>query len=214
MSTVKGRPRHLGRRRYHSPQRAAQAADTRQRVVAAARALFVRDGLATTIADIAREADTSPQTIYAAFGSKSGVLIAILDQLTAAAGMGKLPQQLADAAGDPRRQLALYVGFDRRLFDEGRDIIVVGLASRGADPEIGAWFAEGERRRRANQGPLVQSWHRSGSLRPGLGERRAADILWGMTGPAVYDLFVAQAAWAAARFERWLISLLERELFG
>lgn len=201
------------RRRYHSPTRTARAADTRRRLTAAARRLFAERGLATTIAEIAREADTSPQTLYATFGSKSGLLIAILDEMTAAAGIAKLGAQISRAAADPRRQLALYVQFDRRLFEQGRDMIVVGLASRGTDPEIGAWFSEGERRRRENQAPLVRSWYRSGMLRPGLGERAAADILWGLTGPAVYDLFVTQSGWSAPRFERWLIDLLAQQLF-
>jgi AcrR family transcriptional regulator len=208
------RPRATGSRRYNSPRRRAQAADTRRRVLEAARRRFAELGLATTIADIAREAHSSPQTIYATFGSKGGVLIALLDELTAAAGIHELRDQLAEAAGDPRRQLALYVQFDRRLFEQASDVVLLGLASRGADPEVGAWFAEGERRRRANQAPLIRAWHAAGALREGLSESRAADILWALSGPAVYDLFVTQSAWSPASFERWLIELLEHALFS
>lgn len=203
-----------GSRPYHSPRRDAQAADTRRRVLTAARRQFAELGLATTIADIAREAKSSPQTIYATFGSKGGVLIALLDELTAAAGFGELGAELAAAADDPRRQLALYVGFDRRLFEQAADVVLLGLATRGADPDVGAWFSEGERRRRANQAPLIGAWHAAGALRPGLTEGRASDILWSLTGPAVYDLFVTQSGWSPSRFERWLIELLESQLFG
>lgn len=206
MTDVKRRP-------YRSTRRRAQAADTRQRLLSAAADLFLESGFqATTIADIARRADVAPQTVYATFASKAGLLIALLDARTEQAGAADLRAGLA-AAGDPRRQLALYVRFDRRLFEEAREIVEVGLGTRAADPEVNAWFAEGERRRRANQAPLVRSWHRSGALRPGLGEKRAADIVWALTGPAVYSLFVRDAGWPANQFERWLIATLEAQLF-
>lgn len=218
MSDVKTDPTPAARsltRRYESPRRAAQAAGTRRRILTAARRLFAEQGLSTTtIADIARAAASSPQTVYATFGSKVGLLLAILDELTATAGLEAVQRQLGDATHEPRRVLALYVRFDRRLFEAGSELIGVGLGLRAADPEIGAWFAEGERRRRANQARYIRAWHAAGLLRPGLSERRAADILWSLTGPAVYDLLVTQARWSPSAYERWLTDLLESQLFG
>lgn len=208
MSDVKTRP-------YRSSRRQAQAADTRRRILAAAAELFVERGFQqTTIADIAAASDTATQTVYATFGSKAGLLIALLDARTEQVGLSEARAAVAAAAGDARRQLGIYVHFDRRLFEEAREIIEVGLGSRRVDPDVGAWFAEGERRRRVNQRPLVDAWHRSGALRSGLGSKRAADILWALTGPAVYSVFVREAGWTPAAFERWLRSTLEDQLFG
>ncbi len=196
-------------RRYRSPRRAAQAAETRRQIVDAAHRLFAERGLgATSIADVAGAAGVAAPTIYASFGSKAGLLLAILDELTAAAGMAEMREALRTHQHDPTAQLAAYVHFDRTLFEQGRDIIGVGLGAR-SDPEIESWFAEGERRRRANQAPVVRAWRRAGALRRGLGERRAADILWGLTGPAVYQLFVVESGWSGSAFERWLRDLLE-----
>ncbi len=167
-----------------------------------------------TIEQLAAAAEVSAATVYAIFGSKVGVLLAILDELTAAAGIADLPKRLVAAASDPRRQLALYVDFDCRLFDGAQDIIGVALGLRSADADVAAWFAEGERRRRINQASLVRNWHRAHALRHGLGERRAADIMWAMTGPAVHQLFVAEAGWRPADFERWLLRMLAGQLFG
>jgi AcrR family transcriptional regulator len=196
-------------RRYRSPRRAAQAAETRRQIVEAAHRLFAERGLgSTSIADVARAAGVAAPTIYASFASKAGLLLAILDELTAAAGMAEMQDALRTHSDDPRAQLAAYVHFDRTLFETGRDIIGVGLGAR-SDPEIESWFAEGERRRRAGQAPVVHAWHRAGALRPGLGARRAADILWSLTGPAVYQLFVVESGWSPSAFERWLRDLLE-----
>ncbi len=202
-------------RRYSSPLRADRAAETRQRILDHARSRFAAEGLAVpTMADIARAADVSVQTVYAVFGSKAGLLLAILDELTANAGIDRLRSDLARAAAHPRRQLRRYVRFDRTLFEQGAGIIGVGLGSRAVDPEVDAWFAEGERRRRTNQRSLVDAWGRAGALRPGLTVDRAAHILWAMTGPAVYAVFVTEGGWRPAVFERWLGGLLEQQLFG
>ena len=55
------------------PTPSPQAAETRTKVVDAARRLFAGKGFpATTIADVAREAGVSPQTVYGSFGGKPG----------------------------------------------------------------------------------------------------------------------------------------------
>jgi AcrR family transcriptional regulator len=60
--------------------RVRQAAETRQNVLAAATGLFVERGwAATTLAAVAAEAGTAIETVYSAFGSKSGLLIAAID---------------------------------------------------------------------------------------------------------------------------------------
>ncbi len=206
---------NVKRRAYSSPLRARRAEETRQSITAAARRLLEERGPASvTIDDIARAAGVASATVYATFGSKVGILLAILDEFTAGAGIRELTAHLAKATGDPDRQLALYVRFDRRLFDAGRQIIGVALGLRAADPDVEAWFSEGERRRRANQAALVHSWSRLGVLRPDLAERRAADILWALTGPAVHQLFVEESNWGSVAYERWLCGLLGRELFG
>jgi AcrR family transcriptional regulator len=60
--------------------RARQAARTRRRVLAAARALFADNGYAgTTVAHIARHAKVSLHTVYAGVGRKPDLLLAVID---------------------------------------------------------------------------------------------------------------------------------------
>jgi AcrR family transcriptional regulator len=76
MAKVKKRP-------YKSLARERQAADTRRRIVDAARRLLQSDGYAgMTIEAIAQRAEVSAPSVYAIFKSKTGILIAVLDQLT------------------------------------------------------------------------------------------------------------------------------------
>src|SRR5947209_15601083 len=74
-------------RTYDSPRRRDQAARTRAAVLAAARELFLRDGVGvTTIAAIAEAATVSVDTVYKAFGGKPGLLRALCDEALAGEG--------------------------------------------------------------------------------------------------------------------------------
>src|SRR5688572_1887892 len=74
-----------GRRRYDARSRQIQAGETRDRVLAVARRLFVEHGYAgTSVARIAQEAGVSTPTVFAGFRSKVNLLKAAVD--TAIAG--------------------------------------------------------------------------------------------------------------------------------
>src|SRR5918996_2349970 len=67
-----------GTRRYESPRRRAQAAETRRQILEAAHRLFEQQGYAaTTMAAIADESGVALKTVYVAFETKSGVLRAL-----------------------------------------------------------------------------------------------------------------------------------------
>jgi AcrR family transcriptional regulator len=63
------------KRSYDASGRQARAQETRQRIIDVAHDLFLSQGYGrTTIADIARGADVSVETIYSAFGNKAALL--------------------------------------------------------------------------------------------------------------------------------------------
>ena len=67
------------RRRYDSTRRQAQAARTRQDILAAARDLFLERGYAgTTLAAIAKAAGVVVETLYRAYGSKAELFKAVV----------------------------------------------------------------------------------------------------------------------------------------
>ncbi len=201
------------KRRYHSPRRERQAQETRERITESARGLFVREGFAkATVGAIAREAGVSEQTVYASVGSKRGILLALIERLEAEGGSAELRQELRSLE-DPRRQLRAFVRFSRRFFERGQDVIGIALAAR-SDPEVESFWREGETRRREGEARLVRSWAEGGALRPGLDEGEAADVMWALTGPDLYTLFVVGCGWSPSRFEEWLFYTLQSQLFG
>jgi AcrR family transcriptional regulator len=201
------------KRRYHSPKRERQARQTREQIVEAARRLFARDGFTrTTVEAIAREAGVSAQTVYASVGSKRAIVLALLDRMEAEGGNEDLRRELGSTE-DPHRQLRAIVSFNRRLFERGRDVLDVVMATR-ADPDVEAFGRAGEARRREGQARWVRAWAEEGVLRPNLDEGEAADVLWALTGPELYWLFAVNTGWSGLRFEEWLFGTLESQLFG
>ncbi len=72
------------RRTYDASRRQADAVERRRRVIDAAHELFLTVGYGdTSITEIARAADVSPQMIYASFGSKAGILAKLADVVVA-----------------------------------------------------------------------------------------------------------------------------------
>jgi AcrR family transcriptional regulator len=68
--------------------------------VSGARELFARQGYgATSMQAVAKAADVAVQTVYAIFGTKRAVLIAILDAADAETGTRTLPPGFARAPG-------------------------------------------------------------------------------------------------------------------
>ena len=190
------------KRSYRSPRREAQARRTRERIVKAARRLWVTRGFAlTTIEAIASEAKVAVQTVYGAFGSKAAILIALLGQLEQNAGGETLMQDLQRAAS-VREQLAIIATFNRRLFEDGADILAIALGSVAVDRDVAAWVNEGDRRRREGQGHLVAAWEALNALK--LPRPEAADILYTLTSPEVYLLLVRTTGWSPDRYERWI----------
>src|SRR4051812_21363138 len=81
-----------GSRRYDATRRRATASLTREAIIEAATARFLRDGYsATTVANIAADVGVSDHTIYKTFGGKPGLIEAI--RARALHGAGAVPAE-------------------------------------------------------------------------------------------------------------------------
>src|SRR5258708_17723524 len=118
------------RRPYHSPVRKQQAEQTRERILAAAREKFRSAGYAaSTLAAIASGAQVSTKTVEAAYGSKRGILAALVDPLAAAGPPRELVEKIR-GTDDPAGRVRLVAVLCRRGS--------LGLAPPGRPPPGGA----------------------------------------------------------------------------
>ncbi|HEV2759360.1 MAG TPA: TetR/AcrR family transcriptional regulator [Acidimicrobiales bacterium] len=201
------------RRPYDAPRRRAQAEATRQAILTSARGLFTTEGIvATTVTAIARQAGVSPQTVYALFRSKAGVLLALLDELERS--VDSLGHASAiSAAASSHRQLSLVVAFHCEMFDRG--LAVIEMVRRASShPEVRPMWEEGQRRRRAACEQWVRDWHEAGALRAGLAIETAVDLLWLHCGDDVYAALAVGCRWPRPDIERWLVETLTVQLLA
>lgn len=111
---------------------------------------------------------------------------------------------LSDETKQERERLRAYVDFSVRLFTTDGDVIRIGQLAGMGDPDIRALWETGNERRYETCRRLLAGWEQRGILREDLAEADAIDMLWAMSGPELYSLFVRDRNWPAARFADWL----------
>jgi AcrR family transcriptional regulator len=198
------------KRRYNSTRRQAQARETRQQILAAARTLFITRGFAGTTMDaIAQEAGVAVETVYVSFGNKRTLLAQLVDravggddepiQILARSG----PQQVK-AEPDQRRQLHMFAVGIAEIMERVGPLFGVMRAAATTEPEIAALLNGLLSARRENMGTFVQWLAHNGPLRLGLSEDEAMDTAWTLTSAEVHHLLTVDCGWSRERYIQWL----------
>jgi AcrR family transcriptional regulator len=201
------------KRAYRSPLREEQARLTRDRILDAALALFSTQGYgATSIAVIAREAGVVPETIYAALGSKRGIIDALIERAASPQVIGAMAAAWGAKAGDPAAQLGALAHFTTVFWVRNSALAAVFRQGTG-DAEIGGEWAVRQTARHGLAVHLLGTWPDS-VFRDGVDRDEAADVLWVLATVEVFHLFVTERGWTVERFEAWLSRVLCRELLG
>lgn len=192
-------------RSYESPTRRAQAEETRRAISAAARRLFLDRGWAgTRVRDVAAEAGVSEPTVYAVYGNKAGLAMALLDSLDDAADPLRMLRELDEAKGNPRAQLAALLEFDRRLFEHGAEAITVIREAGRTKPELAEVVVQGRARGDRNRRRIFRSWP-AGTLREELDVDSARDVYAALSNVDVYLVLTQERGWPPEQVERWWI---------
>jgi AcrR family transcriptional regulator len=210
------------RRPYRSTRRAEQVAQTRREILASAGPLFrARGYAAVSMPVIAQEAGVAVETIYRAFGSKTGLFKAVIDAAVAGgSSRAEVPVEERPAIRalitepDPRRQVELYAATQPGIHRRSGPLLRALSGAAAADSELDALWREIEASRLEGQGRFVGMLASRGALRPGLSVEEGRDGLWALCSIAVYDMLVGTLGWNAERYERWLADRLIDLLLG
>jgi AcrR family transcriptional regulator len=190
----------------------------RAAVVDAARTLFLERGYGpTTIEAISVRADVPSPTVYRLFGSKRGILKALLD-ISIAGDDEAVPvverpavrSLLSDA--DPRKKLAAFVAVAADVNARTSAIYRILVSAAASDLDAASLLDELTQQRQEGQGSIARSLARAGALRPKLRERDAGDIIHALVSPELYGLLVADRGWAPERYQQWLTDTLVDQL--
>jgi len=190
-------------RPYRSELREQQAEHTRQLIAAAARKRFLHQGWSgTSVRSVAAEAGVSEATVYAVYGTKAGLANSLIDSAEESADVRRAVTELQQHAGDPFAQLGTFVGFDRRLFEHGGDVLRIVAEARRQHPELGDAYAVGRKRGEAERAKAFSSWP-SNVWRSGVNQEQALAIYAILVCVESYDIAATERGWSPSRIEQW-----------
>lgn len=206
-------------RSYRAPAREQAAAQTRTRIVAAARDLLLDRGpSAMTVNDLARTASVSPQTVYNSIGGKAQVIKTVYDVLLAGdddpTPMSERPAFRAvidapDVAAYAAAYAAWTYGIQTRV---GRLLATVLADGTGGDPELAGFVAKINEERRIGNRNGLQGLRRRGEIPSGRQFERIVDSVWVLTAPETHDRLVRQRGWSGRSYTTWLAHQLRTAL--
>jgi AcrR family transcriptional regulator len=201
-------------RPYRSALREEQAAQTKLLIAQAARERFVETGWAgTSVRSVAVAAGVSEATVYAVYGTKAGLAVSLVDSADADADVDRVMRELSGAVGDPRAQLAAFLGFDRRLFEHGGDALRVIVEGMRNEPALAAAYREGRGRGEEGRREVFGTWPAS-ARRQGVSLQRALDIYAVTVSIQAYDIATSERGWTPDRLERWWVETVAEQILA
>jgi AcrR family transcriptional regulator len=210
-------PEPVKTRRYASPLREQQAERTRRAVLRAARTLFTTRGYAdTSVAEVARRAKVSVDTVYASVGRKPQLLLAVHDMLLGGADE-PVPAEERDyvrairAAGTAEEKIAVYARALGELLPRTAPLMEALREAARTDAGCAAVWRQVTERRAANMLLFAGDLRRTGRLRQDLTDREVADVVWSTNATEFYALLAARG-WDGPRFGALLEDLWTRLL--
>jgi len=206
-------------RSYDATRRRERAEEERRatqwRVVEAARELFVTRGyVATTVADIAKEAGVALQSVYNAGGSKAALMHLVVDLAVAGDDQDVL---LADrpsfaaigAQPTAERQVEVIATLVAETMQRLAPVWVAYREAAAVDP-TGAANLEAAHRRRSETFATMIGMVDQDRLR--MPSEEATDTAWAIGSIDVYLLLRSIRGWDHERYAQWLTRTLVDEL--
>jgi AcrR family transcriptional regulator len=205
-------------RAYDSSRRREQARETQRAVLRAAHDLFVERGYGrTTIADVARAAGVSAETIYATFRTKATLLHRVWDVTIGGDDEEVVFHERAEvqsliAEPDLARRFRMHARFYARTARRIAPLVLAVQGAAASEPAADEMVAEMGRQRLEGMTHMARGAAATGQL--AVDEEQCRDIVWAMTDGSLWHRLVVDRGWSDDEFAEWLgrtwVSLLVR----
>ncbi len=195
-----------------STRRQKQAAATRQDILDAARKLFASKGYVhTSMAAIAKEANTAVQTIYDSVGPKHAIALELVRAGEAAAGVEEFSRDIKQAR-NPEEAVAMLVGLTRRFMENGSDLFIMMMNAAPTEPDVAAAWRTAHEHHRHGAQVVAGILGRMNALQPGVTVDQAADTIGMMSWGTNWLQLTRDFGWTLDAAEQWMIESLGRLL--
>jgi AcrR family transcriptional regulator len=205
-------------RSYRSSRREAGARRTRRRVLEAAASVFVAGGYAgATIRAVAAEAGVSVPTVELLFGTKARLLKAAID--VAIAGDDEAVPVLdrswtsaAISSASADEFLSIVATVIGAAQERSAGLVVAVFEGSSKDAELAELTEQMIRQRAITAGWIVDGLAAKAQLRDELTRQDAADTMWLLMEPAVFDRLIRHRHWTVDRYQDWFARTARRLL--
>jgi len=195
-------------------RREQYALTTKRAIVDAARSLFAERGyFATTVDDIAAEAEVAPATVYSSTGGKQGLLSELI-RLWQSDPLIKSTMNELHAASDPNVIIDRLSSATRQIREAWADVIAILLTTAPHDAGVATQLNIPTESYRAAIGEIAQRLAKLGALRDGVDVTQASDILWFYFGYSALSTLRDEIGWTYERAELWLANQAKRDLLA
>ena len=199
------------KRPYDSSRRAEQAAETRRRIIGAARDLFVERGYGrTTIASIAERAGVSAESVYAGFKNKANLLRHVWyvvsrgdDEDVTLYDRAEMQSILAEP--DLRRRIQRHAAFVTAANRRMAPLLGALEGAAASEPDAAAMLAEWRERRLDVATKYAHAAAATGQL--GVSEEECRDVVYAALDGALWVRLVSEQGWSDERYAEWLAAL-------
>lgn len=210
---------------YDASGRQREALERRRRIRAAAKDLFIERGYADTpLTLVAERAGVSVALVYAAFGTKAGLLKEVYD--TTLAGddapvpvIDRPPAVRMRESSDPAEVIRIYAESMRGRQERLAPLRRVLDDAATVDASARELVEDNDAQRLRGMASVAAMLAQKGGLAPGVDEVMARDVLWTFTSAGVYDLLVRRRGWTVDAYQdllatTWIRTLLDRRFWG
>jgi AcrR family transcriptional regulator len=195
-------------------RRERYALATKEAIVDAARKLFAERGyFATTVEDIAVEADVAPATVYSSTGGKQGLLAELL-RLWSEDPTIQATLDTVAATNDPQEVIGRLASAAAEMREAWDDLVRVFLATAPHDASVAKQLAPFTAFYRQCIVDIAQRLVELGAVREGVDAAYAADVLWLYFGYGSLYTLHHENGWSYARAEQWLAEQACRALLA
>jgi AcrR family transcriptional regulator len=185
-------------RKYDATRRRAAAERTRGRVLSAAHHFFTSRGYAeTSVAQIARRARVSIDTVYASVGRKPQLLLAVHD-MALAGGPEPVPAeqrayvQAIREAPTARAKIETYAAALGRVIPQTAPLMTALHEAGATEPKCREVWQSLNDRRAANMLRFAADLRATDEIRSDLSDQQVADLVWSMNSAEFFGLLTSR----------------------
>ncbi len=156
--------------------------------------------------DVGADVGVSRQAVYLHFGSRGGMLLALVSYIDKKLGLGARIGAVL-ATEDPVEQLEGLIGLSADYQPEIHGVAMAAVRLSAADEDVRAALEDRMQARRNGFRAIVDRVAKSGRLKKDFTRAEVVDALWEAGAPTSYEHLVVERGWKPARYRDWLLWL-------